>query len=160
MRDARFLAAVHVYAGHEALDPAFEVVRAGLKGSFKACTSTKASPNAVFEFLYEFPDWPSSCGLVAHRTLVAAPCSTVCPPGHHRYVDWNKRGDAEGAAANRARAAGLFDRLPSLQLIIGHMVLAVAASKSSLGQTGAILCGASRPEGYVFWTLQSHWIAV
>lgn len=47
------------YAGHEALDPFFEVIQEGLKGLVQGEHFYDAiAEDAVFEFLYELPGWP------------------------------------------------------------------------------------------------------
>jgi uncharacterized protein len=47
------------YAGHEALDPFFEVIQKGLEGLVAGeHFHDTIAENAVFEFLYEFPGWP------------------------------------------------------------------------------------------------------
>jgi ketosteroid isomerase-like protein len=47
------------YAGHEALDPFFEVVQEGLKGLVEGEDFYDTiADDAVFEFLYDFPGWP------------------------------------------------------------------------------------------------------
>ena len=47
------------YAGHEALNPFFEIIREGLEGLVQGEHFYETiAENAVFEFLYEFPGWP------------------------------------------------------------------------------------------------------
>jgi len=47
------------YAGHEALNPFFEVIQEGLEGLVQGEHFYETiAENAVFEFLYEFPGWP------------------------------------------------------------------------------------------------------
>jgi ketosteroid isomerase-like protein len=47
------------YAGHQALDPFFEVIQKGLEGLVQGEHLFDAiAEDALFEFLYEFPGWP------------------------------------------------------------------------------------------------------
>src|SRR5260370_38979682 len=47
------------YAGHEALDPFFEVIEEGLKGLVQGeHFFDTIAEDALFEFLYDFPGWP------------------------------------------------------------------------------------------------------
>jgi ketosteroid isomerase-like protein len=47
------------YAGHQALDPFFEVIQKGLEGLVRGEHFFDAvAEDAIFEFLYEFPGWP------------------------------------------------------------------------------------------------------
>jgi ketosteroid isomerase-like protein len=47
------------YAGHEALDPFFEVIQEGLTGLVRGeHFFDTIAEDALFEFLYDFPGWP------------------------------------------------------------------------------------------------------
>jgi ketosteroid isomerase-like protein len=47
------------YAGHEALDPFFEIIQKGLEGLVHGeHFFDTIAEDALFEFLYDFPGWP------------------------------------------------------------------------------------------------------